>query len=131
MAATARAGKRKYPTHPGPDGDEVISIGVPPEDQQAPEPERVPIFEIAGTLYTMLKEPPPTLGIASLAVADRKGGNGFGEVYLLREMMGSDALNALIDAGKKGWLKKSQYDAITRRVTAAALGVAEEDLPNP
>jgi hypothetical protein len=78
----------------------------------------------------MLREAPPTLGVESLTVAEAKGGNGYGEVYLLRAMMGSDALNALIDAGKKRWITKAQYNKITSRVMAAALGVAEKDLPN-
>jgi hypothetical protein len=108
----------------------IIAIPVPDDDEEQPEPERVPIFQIGDTVYTMLKDPPPTMGIAAIDAADRKGGPGFGEMYVLREMMGSKALNALIDAGKRRWLTKAQYEAITTRVRNAAFGAEEDDDPN-
>jgi hypothetical protein len=108
----------------------IVSIGPAGDDEEAPEPERVPVFEIAGKVYTMLKEPPLTLSLESLQVADEKGGAGYAEIYVIREMIGSDALNALFDARKKGWLKKPQLDAIMKRVQAAAFGPAEDDSPN-
>lgn len=138
MAATARAGRapakaRPPARRPLPPAEPpvIIGIAVPDEDEELVEPERVPIFSIGDDVYTMLKEAPPTLGIETIDYADRKGGAGYGEIYLLRLMLGSDGLNALLDAGKKRWIKKAQYDAITRRVMATALGVEEEDLPNP
>lgn len=108
----------------------IIGIPVPAEDEELPDPERVPVFQIGETVYTMLKEPPPTLGVAALDAADRKGGPGFGEMYVLREMLGSAALNALIDAGSKRWLTKEQYKEIVGRVRHAAFGDQEDDDPN-
>ena len=139
MAATAKAGtppsRRKPPARPQrpvlpPVDDEVISIGAPAEDEPVPEPERVPLFEINGTMYTMLREPPVTLSLESLQVADEKGGAGYAEIYVIREMIGSAALNALFDARKKGWLKKPQLDKIMTRVQEAAFGPVEDDSPN-
>ena|ERR1700722_1431440 len=122
--------RRALPSSMPADAPVIIGIPLPDEDEELPEPERVPVFQIGDDVYTMLKESPPTLGIESLDYADRRGGAGFGEIYLLRVMLGSDGLNALLDAGKKRWITKAQYEAITRRVMAAALGVEEEDLPN-
>ena len=139
MAATARTpAKRKPPARrpalpPAlPPGDAPVIIGIPvrAEGEELPEPERVPVFQIGETVYTMLAEPPPTMGIAAIDAAARMGGPGFGEMYVLREMMGSAALNALIDAGKKRWLTKAQYEAITTRVRNAAFGLEEDDDPN-
>ena len=133
-ASTVRQSKPKPPQRrplPPAEAPVIIGIPVPAEGEEQPEPERVPVFSIGETVYYMLKESPPTLGIESLDYADRKGGAGYGEIYLLREMLGSDGLRALLDAGKKRWITRAQYEAITRRVAAAALGVAEEDLPNP
>ena len=110
-----------------PDGD-IVSIG-PPEDDDS-EPSRVALFEIGGTVYTMLSSPPPTLGIDAIRVSESKGNIGFAEVHVLREMMGDDALNALIAAGRRGWLKPGQYQAIVRRVHETALGALEAEDPN-
>src|SRR5487761_14885 len=126
MAATARAGtakpkgppRRPRPALPPAEPDVIVSIGpAEGDDEEAPEPERVPIFEIAGKDYTMLKEAPFTMSIESLQVADLKGGAGYAEIYVIREMIGSDALNALFAARKKGWLKRPQFDAIMKRVS--------------
>lgn len=127
------ASRRQPPRRPAlPQGGAPVIIGipVPAEGEELPEPERVPVFQIGDDVYTMLAESPPTLGIETLDYADRKGGAGYGEIYLLREMLGSEGLNALLNAGKKRWITKAQYEAITRRVMAVALGVEEEDLPN-
>jgi hypothetical protein len=138
MAAKAAApGARKpppsaRPVRPAlpaaPADDEIICLeaGAP---EGEPEPARVPLFSIGGTLYTMLAEAPPTIGLDTLQVSEEKGSLGYGEIHLLREMMGPDALNALLEAGRKGWVKRPQFNAIMARVREAALGAMEED-PN-
>jgi hypothetical protein len=141
MAATARANPKnpkaiggRPPRPPVPpeddlDDGELISLGPPAEDEE-PEPARVPLFEFKGTVYTMLAEPPPTIGLETLRVSERKGGLGFGEIHLMRVMMGDAGLDALLEAGRIGWLKPAQFNTILAKVRNAALAALEED-PNP
>ena len=111
--------------------DDVITIGPPDNGEEPGKPARVPVFSIGGTVYTMLADPPPTLSLASLNAAAKGGGPAFGEIYAIRAMLGSRALNALIEAGEKGWVSLDRYDAIVKRVRDAAFGPAEDEDPNP
>lgn len=141
MAATARSPRTPAkpkgsprrplpPSRPAGEAPVIIGIPVPADGEEQPEPERVPLFQVGDQMYYMLKEPPYDLGLESLDVADRKGGAGYAEIFVIKTMIGSEALNALFDARKKGWLKKPQFDAIMKRVSDAVYGALEDDSPN-
>jgi len=106
--------------------DDIIEIS--PDDPEQ-EPERVPLFKIGETVYTMLADPPLTLAMEAMDVSYERG-QGFGEVFVMREMLGEEAYRALL--GSKS-LKGPQYKAITDKVTGRLYGVLESEggSPNP
>lgn len=135
MAATARSpratAKPKAPPKRPPalpsaagDDDEVIDLSAGPEA----EPERIPVFRIGDTVHTMLKNPPLTVVMSALELAERRGGTpqaiGFADVDIMRQMLGTESYRALLDCKT---ITRDQYLKIVGRVMKRALGAAEDD----
>lgn len=108
----------------GIDDEELIEISVDDPEQ---EPERVPLFKIGDTVYTMLADPPLTLAMEAMDVSYERG-QGFGEVFIMREMLGEQAYRALL--GSKS-LKGPQYKEIAERITKRVYGVLEREGGSP
>lgn len=142
MAATARSPKprprpKALPPAPLPEPDDdgdVIDLG---DGEGEAEPERVPLFRIGETVYTMLKDPPLSLALKALDMQsrrvseseeDRADAQGVANAYVMREMLGEQAYRALLSSRT---LTASQWAAITGRVTRRVLGALErDDSPN-
>jgi len=133
MSATAKgrptASRRPPSTSwPASDGEEVIDISAEPEG----EPERVLLFRIGGVEYTMLKNPPPSIGLAALDLADRRGGSpqsvALADVYVMREMLGEESYRALLNCKT---MDRDQYLRIVGRVMRSAMGAIEDEDGSP
>lgn len=109
--------------------DSIIELTADDPEEETPEPERVPLFKIGDITYTMLADPPLTLAMKALDVSYERG-QGFGEVFIMREMLGEETYRALL--GNRA-LKGPQYAAIMGRVTQRLYGVLEREggSPNP
>lgn len=114
------------PTGPGETAGEpdIIRLDEDPDG----EPERVPVFAIGDDVYTMLADPPASLPLRAMEIAEQRGATqysvGLADVYIMREMLGSEGYRALLNSKT---LKRGQFVAITRRVMEAAMGALEDD----
>jgi len=131
MAATVKAGTAKSrpprPEIPAADNgydDALIRLDEEPEA----EPERVPVFAIGDTVYTMLANPPASLALRAMELAERRGATevsvGLADVQIMRDMLGEEAYRALLDSKT---LTRKQYTVITQKVMKAAMGSLEDD----
>jgi hypothetical protein len=95
-------------------------------DPDAPEAERIPLFSIDGTTYSM---PTEVDAAASLRVLDvqRRQGEQSALSYALEELVGSEGYQALLNF--RG-LKKGQLENIMELVQRHALGNLEEQAKN-
>lgn len=134
MAATAKASPAKrpprrppVPQRPSPfgvDDGEVVDLGDP---EEAPEPERVPVFSIGGVVHTMLAEPGPGVTLRALELAERRGATeqavAFADVQIMRDMLGEASYRALLDCKT---MTRDQYLKIVGRVMNRAMGALED-----
>jgi hypothetical protein len=105
--------------------DAIIEISE--DDPEEAPPEREPLFSIGDEVYTMLKDPPLTLAMQARNVGYERG-EGYAEIFLMREMLGEDAYRALL-ANRS--LKGPQLQAITARVSKRLFGVLERETASP
>jgi hypothetical protein len=135
MAATAKArtaARKRYATRtaPEPDDDGEV-IGIAEDDPEA-EPEREPVFSIGETVHTMLKDPPPSLALSAIELAERRGGSpqaiGLADIYVMREMLGEQSYRSLLNCRT---MTRAQYLKITGRVLKRAMGALEDEDGSP
>lgn len=105
--------------------DAIIEISA--DDPEEAPPERVPLFSIGDEVYTMLADPPLTLALEARNVGYERG-DGYAEIFVMREMLGLDAYRALL-ANRS--LKGAQLAAITARVSRRLFGVLERETASP
>jgi len=117
---------RALPAAAGDADDELIEISAD-DPEHEPEPERVPVFKIGDEVYTMLKDPPLTLALKARNVGYERG-EGYAEIFVMREMLGEDSYRALLDNQS---LKGRQLEAITARVTRRLFGALEREMKDP
>lgn len=108
------------------DADDAI-IELTEDDPEEAPPERVALFKIGGEVYTMLKDPPLTLALQARNVGFERG-EGYAEIFVMREMLGEGAYRALLGNSS---LKGRQLEAITKRVTTTLFGVLERESASP
>jgi hypothetical protein len=86
------------------------------------EPEvRVPLFYIDDVEYTVLKNPPPTVGLQYLRILKEQG-EGFAAYFLLTNLLGEEGYAALENYDK---LTREQYDKILELAVEISTGQSE------
>lgn len=113
-----RLAKAIAPAEPG-----IIELVSDPD---APEAERIPLFSIDGTTYSMPAEVDAATSLRVLDVQRRRGAES-ALSYALEELVGSEGYQALLNF--RG-LRKGQLEAIMELVQRHALGNLEEPAKN-
>jgi len=136
MAASAT--RPRKPARPRPparvlppvDDEEVIALDEDGDDE--PEPARVPVFSIGEQLHTMIADPPPSLALSALELAERRGGTpqaiALADVFIMRAMLGEPSYRALLASRK---MTRTQYLKIVAKVMKKAMGALEDGDGSP
>lgn len=122
--STAAAARKRAASKPanGIDADGFEPIHIPANDDVADE-ERVPLFYIGETEYTIPREVPPGIGLTYLRHAADIG-HELASVPVLIEVLGENAYRAL---EKSKALTKEQLDKIVGIVVKRSLGSQEKE----
>ena len=124
MAATVRATKKSPPKRPARTAPaladeeyEVIRLDAEPDETE----ERVPLFYIGDTEYTVVKRPGMNIGLQYLHLA-RTSGQEIAVDYLLGKLLGDDGYRALREYDG---LKPKDFERICEVAARLTLGALE------
>ncbi|MEU9819216.1 hypothetical protein ACIGG9_16005 [Pseudonocardia alni] len=106
------------------DGTGVIRLGGTKKDRQPVE--MVPLFAIDGKTYKVPKKIRPNVGLAIISHFEQLG-PALGQMYLLRRVLGQEALDALLNYDD---LDPADMKAITDKLTDMVFGSVEEESGN-
>jgi len=96
--------------------------------EQEPEPEkRVPLFFLDDVEYTVVSNPPPTVGLRYLHILATEG-EGQASFYLLSKMLGADGYEALMNYES---LTQEQYDKVLEAAVTISVGKKERPKVRP
>lgn len=108
----------------GADGAEVLRV---PDDGDVPELERIPMFYIGDREFTVLKDPPVSIGLEALHIIARGGGGMIAQTmaddYMMTEMLGEEGYAVYRQSPK---LTREQRLWVKMRVTQLAMGALED-----
>jgi hypothetical protein len=99
---------------------DVIQIDAPAETEKV---EMVPLFAVDGKTYKIPSRIPPNVSLQILAKVEERG-VVFGEIYMLRTVLGDSAFDALLSSAG---LKEEHMTAIAARVQKVVFGKTEEE----
>jgi hypothetical protein len=98
-----------------PPGPEILKLST---DQEMPKEDRVPLFSIDGTTYSLLRNPPPTVGLRYMHLA-RTSSIQAATDYLLEVMLGAEGYEALMNYEQ---LTREQFDWVMDQAIKRSLG---------
>ncbi|GAA4992682.1 hypothetical protein WHI96_07905 [Pseudonocardia tropica] len=104
--------------------DGIIRLGGGPKKDRTVE--MVPLFAINGKTYKVPKKLRPNVGLSIISHFEQLG-PALGQMYLLRRVLGQEALDALLNYDD---LDPADMKAITDKLTDMVFGSVEEESGN-